>query len=666
HLAPQLSAGYPRNVSVEQNQSASLECKLEATQLEPQISWLHQVGTGDIQALVQRLQSRSTALHGDAEVEPLVFNRNEPQLLRLGYVQPADAGWYICVAENQVARTVVAAYLQLLSLEQQQSSTTTTTTTISTPAPSSSLSDNDDEFNDEYDEYNKVQLEAPRFKKPLTRLQHWVAGRTVVLSCPAVSHPPANISWTRNNAALDRVIGVYNIRRWSLTMVDIISADSGIYKCRVCNILGCIEFEFSVSVFDRLRFPPIFNKLENKTVLVNSDLEFSCDVISDMEPTIHWLRAVQPNHSLLLDSETQLSNVSRDLGLIKLNTSIDQVHKLLLHNITHEQEGWYTCVASSTLGSINASLYVHVVDQLSFYQMVGMMKLHSLGFTVIALVILLIFLLGCAFIFYMLRRLRRENLLKHRIETVHQWTKKVIIYKAASLEGSGCAGDLQIPVIKIEKQRTTFSNTSTGDALPAAQGFNEYEFPLDANWEIPRQQLSLGSILGEGAFGRVVMAEAEDLPRSPPSANGTIVAVKMVKEEHTDADMASLVREMEVMKMIGKHINIINLLGCCSQSGPLWVIVEFAPHGNLKDFLKQRRPGTLQRRSDSDGYLDDKSIEQLGEKQLTMFAFQIARGMDYLASRRCIHRDLAARNVLVADGYVMKIADFGLARDIQD
>ena len=46
--------------------------------------------------------------------------------------------------------------------------------------------------------------------------------------------------------------------------------------------------------------------------------------------------------------------------------------------------------------------------------------------------------------------------------------------------------------------------------------------------------------------------------------------------------------------------------------------------------------------------------------------FQVARGMNYLESRQCIHRDLAARNVLVAEHFVLKIADFGLSRDATD
>jgi serine/threonine protein kinase len=52
---------------------------------------------------------------------------------------------------------------------------------------------------------------------------------------------------------------------------------------------------------------------------------------------------------------------------------------------------------------------------------------------------------------------------------------------------------------------------------------------------------------------------------------------------------------MEIMKRIGHHDNIINLLGVCTQpSGkPLYVIVEFAKFGNLKDYLLVHRPRRL-------------------------------------------------------------------------
>ena len=73
-------------------------------------------------------------------------------------------------------------------------------------------------------------------------------------------------------------------------------------------------------------------------------------------------------------------------------------------------------------------------------------------------------------------------------------------------------------------------------------------------------------------------------------------------EGHTDTELMDLVSEMEMMKMIGTHVNILNLLGCCTQDGPLYVIVEFAPYGNLRDFLRQHRP--------SSGY--ERAIGQLG------------------------------------------------------
>lgn len=95
--------------------------------------------------------------------------------------------------------------------------------------------------------------------------------------------------------------------------------------------------------------------------------------------------------------------------------------------------------------------------------------------------------------------------------------------------------------------------------------------------------------------------------------------------------MMDLVSEMEMLKMIGKHRNILNLLGCCTQGGALYVIVEYAPHGNLRDFLRQHRPSSGYEPAIGTNVKMDKTLSQ---KMLISFALQIARGMEYLESRR--------------------------------
>uniref|UniRef100_A0A8C8ZD85 Fibroblast growth factor receptor n=1 Tax=Prolemur simus TaxID=1328070 RepID=A0A8C8ZD85_PROSS len=171
--------------------------------------------------------------------------------------------------------------------------------------------------------------------------------------------------------------------------------------------------------------------------------------------------------------------------------------------------------------------------------------------------------------------------------------------------------------------------------------------------------LVLGKPLGEGCFGQVVRAEAFGMDPSRPDQAST-VAVKMLKDNASDKDLADLVSEMEVMKLIGRHKNIINLLGVCTQEGPLYVIVECAAKGNLREFLRARRPPGPDLSPDG----PRSSEGPLSFPALVSCAYQVARGMQYLESRKCIHRDLAARNVLVTEDSVMKIADFGLARGV--
>lgn len=76
------------------------------------------------------------------------------------------------------------------------------------------------------------------------------------------------------------------------------------------------------------------------------------------------------------------------------------------------------------------------------------------------------------------------------------------------------------PVIKIEKHRSRLGTDVTS--------LSEYELPLDSKWEFPREHLSLGKSLGEGAFGHVVQAQAHEILKPGVS---TTVAVKMLKGE---------------------------------------------------------------------------------------------------------------------------------------
>ena len=66
----------------------------------------------------------------------------------------------------------------------------------------------------------------------------------------------------------------------------------------------------------------------------------------------------------------------------------------------------------------------------------------------------------------------------------------------------------------------------------------------------------------------------------------------MLKEGHTDADVVDMVKEMEIMKSVGPHPNVIQFVGSCTRPAgrPLLLVVEYAANKNLRDFLHAHRP----------------------------------------------------------------------------
>ncbi|XP_059716398.1 macrophage colony-stimulating factor 1 receptor isoform X1 [Haemorhous mexicanus] len=248
------------------------------------------------------------------------------------------------------------------------------------------------------------------------------------------------------------------------------------------------------------------------------------------------------------------------------------------------------------------------------------------------------------------------------------------------------------------------------------------QLPYNEKWEFPRNNLQFGKTLGAGAFGKVVEATAFGLGKEDSVLK---VAVKMLKSSADRDEQEALMSELKIMSHLGHHENIVNLLGACTCGGPILVITEYCRYGDLLNFLRKKTESIIIQDSALDTSLDSaanyknielekkyirsdsgfssqgletyvemrpvssssssaasdsaqvrgRSLEEdearedlrpLNLSDLLQFSSQVAQGMAFLASKNCIHRDLAARNVLISDGKVAKICDFGLARDIMN
>ncbi|KAK9701781.1 Low-density lipoprotein receptor domain class A [Popillia japonica] len=168
--------------------------------------------------------------------------------------------------------------------------------------------------------------------------------------------------------------------------------------------------------------------------------------------------------------------------------------------------------------------------------------------------------------------------------------------------------------------------------------------------DIPRDQLRLVKALGQGAFGEVYQGfyrqRSSDTVEMP-------VAVKTLPEMSTNQAEMDFLMEALIMSKFN-HPNIVHFIGVCFDKHPRFIVLELLAGGDLKNFLRESRP-------------KPERSSSLTMKDLVLIAVDVAKGCRYLEENRFIHRDIAARNCLLTTkgpGRVVKIADFGMSRDI--
>ncbi|XP_020779045.2 vascular endothelial growth factor receptor kdr-like isoform X2 [Boleophthalmus pectinirostris] len=466
-----------------------------------------------------------------------------------------------------------------------------------------------------------------------------IEGDDAVLTCRATRYLYTDLQWldSRNHTVTSNVstleTSTYSISR-SLRLYNVSRNSSRGYKCQGHKVHNkAVLKTANLNVAER-KLPWLSQNLTDQHVNSSTTLILTCLALGVPHPYIMWYK--------------NGIEVEKGPGI----TFGDGV--LTIERVKKDDEGLYECMAINDLGAAKTSAVVTVYDDSKPNVEVIILVCTGAAATFLWLMLILF-----------IRKLRKP---------AHYKMGPSII-----IDPDECPLEEQNELLQYDSSK----------------------------WEFPRDRLQLGKTLGHGAFGKVVEASAFGIDKFSTCKT---VAVKMLKGGATSNERKALMSELKILIHIGHHLNVVNLLGACTKpGGPLMMIVEFCKYGNLSNYLRSKRDDfivyknqdgkvvsgsgcelseLMKRRlesvastgsSASSGFIEDKSYcdsedeeeeaEDLYKRVLTLedlicYSFQVAKGMEFLASRKCIHRDLAARNILLSENNVVKICDFGLARDV--
>lgn len=147
------------------------------------------------------------------------------------------------------------------------------------------------------------------------------------------------------------------------------------------------------------------------------------------------------------------------------------------------------------------------------------------------------------------------------------------------------------------------------------------------------------NILGRGGFGKVYKGRLAD---------GSLVAVKRLKEERSPGGELQFQTEVEMISM-AVHRNLLRLRGFCMTPTERLLVYPYMPNGSVSSRLRDRNPG-------------EQPLEWPQRKRIALGS---ARGLSYLHDHcdpKIIHRDVKAANILLDEEFEAVVGDFGLAK----